>query len=49
MGECSWENVRPLRSHNPTFEAKDIRQEFTNYFTMEGAVAWQWKSAHIDE
>ena len=45
----SWESVHPLRSHNLTFQAKEIRQEFTNYFMMEGAVAWQWKNAHIDQ
>ena len=45
----SWESVHPLRSHNLTFQAQEIRQEFTNYFMMEGAVAWQWKSAHIDQ
>ena len=45
----SWQRVCPLQSNNPKFEAKEIRKEFTNYFMMEGAVPWQWKSAHIDQ
>lgn len=28
--------------------AKAIREEFTDYFNMEGAISWQWKCAKID-
>ena len=28
--------------------AKAIREEFTDYFNMEGAVLWQWKCAKVD-
>ena len=29
-------------------QAKAIREEFTEYFNMEGAVTWQWRSARVD-
>ena len=31
-----------------TYVAKAIREEFTDYFNMEGAVLWQWKCAKVD-
>lgn len=33
------------RSNNA---AKSIREEFTEYFNMEGAVSWQWRAAKVD-
>ena len=38
-------NIYGNRSSN---EAKSIRDEFKDYFVMEGAVDWQWRCANID-
>ena len=42
-----WQDLPPCTAHNATFQAKEIRKEFTEYFMMEGALPWQWKSANI--
>lgn len=42
-----WQDLPPCTTHNATFEAKEIRKEFNEYFMMEGALPWQWKSANI--
>ena len=42
-----WQDLPPCAAHNATFEAKEIRKEFNEYFMMEGALPWQWKSANI--
>ena len=53
----SWRNEQPLESwkslsidkkNNSTIEAKRIRKEFTEYFSNEGCISWQWRSARID-
>ena len=43
----SWLDLPPCTAHNATFKAKEIRREFTQYFMMEGAVSWKWKSANL--
>ncbi|XP_066926920.1 uncharacterized protein [Clytia hemisphaerica] len=53
--EGSWRNEVPSRNYFSlendrhgncsTNIAKSIREEFTDYFNLEGAVNWQWKSA----
>ena len=43
----SWLDLPPCTAHNATFQAKEIRREFTQYFMMEGAVSWKWKSANL--
>ena len=43
----SWLDLPPCTSHNATFQAKEIRREYTQYFMMEGSVPWQWKSANF--
>lgn len=54
----SWRNEIPsgtwlplendLHGNRSTHIAKSIREEFTKYFSLEGAVSWQWRSARID-
>ncbi|CAB4029987.1 Hypothetical predicted protein, partial [Paramuricea clavata] len=40
--ECIyWQDLPPCTAHNSTFQAKEIRKEFTEYFMMEGALSWQ--------
>ena len=46
--QSSWETIGPHGSRNATFHAKELRKEFTRYFSLEGAVPWQWTRAHID-
>ena len=42
-----WLAMEEFRQNNPTTEAKAIRQEFTEYVMLEGAVPWQWRSCHL--
>ena len=44
----SWKSLSNTRAHNPANEAKRIREEFTDYFTNEGCIPWQWKCARVD-
>ena len=44
----SWKSLSNTRAHNTANEAKRIREEFTDYFTNEGYIPWQWKCARID-
>ena len=54
----SWRNEVPngtwfsldydLHGNRSTRVSKSIREEYTKYFSLEGAVSWQWKSARID-
>ena len=56
--EGSWRNEEPsgtwfslannLHGNRSTNVAKSIREEFTDYFNLEGAVNWQWRSARVD-
>ena len=49
--EIPTESCKPLsntRARNPAIEAKQIREEFTDYFTNEGCIPWQWKCTKID-
>ena len=43
-----WQNLPPSTAHNATYQAKEIRKEFAEYFMMEGALSWQWRSANIN-
>ena len=44
----SWKSSSNTRAHNPANEAKTIREEFTDYFTNEGCIPWQWKCVRVD-
>ena len=44
----SWKSLSNTRAHNPANAAKRIREEFTDYFTNEGCIPWQWKCARVD-
>ena len=44
----SSKSLSNTRGHNPANEAKRIREEFTDYFTNEGCIPWQWKCARVD-
>ena len=45
----SWLDLPPLiHGQNYSKDAKEIRNEFCNYFNLEGAVNWQWVAARID-
>ena len=44
----SWKSLSNTRAHNPANEAKSIRDKFTDYFTNEGCIPWQWKCARVD-
>ena len=36
--------LQPLqRGNNPSVVAKKISEEFTEHFSLEGAVNWQWE------
>ena len=43
----SWKSLSNTRAHNPANEAKRIWEEFTDYFTNEGFIPWQWKCARV--
>ncbi len=45
----SWLVLPPLaKEQNYSNKAKAIRDEFCEYFNLQGAVSWQWKAARID-
>ena len=44
----SWHYLQPTNKRNPTQPAKEIREEFKEFFMTEGSVPWQWKSAHAN-
>ena len=44
----SWKSLSNTRAHNPANEAKRIRKKFTDYFTNEGCIPWQWKCTRVD-
>ena len=44
----SWQRISGSRANNPSVEAKEIREEYAQYFLNEGCVPWQWRSARID-
>ena len=44
----SWKSLSNTRAHNPANEAKRITEEFTDYFTNEDCIPWQWKCARVD-
>ena len=45
----SWIDLPCLKhGQNYSNDAKQIRDEFQNYFNFEGAVSWQWLAAQID-
>ena len=44
----SWKSLSNTRARNPDIKAKHIREEFTDYFTNEGCISWQWKCIKID-
>ena len=44
----SWESLSNTRARNSANEAKHIRKEFTDYFTNESCIPWQWKCARVD-
>ena len=43
-GDVELQSLERTRNRNPPQEAKEVRNQFTAYFTEEGAVAWQDKS-----
>lgn len=45
----SWLDLPPLaKGQNYSNKAKAIRDEFCEYFNLQGAVSWQWEAARID-
>ena len=44
----SWKSLSNTRAQNPANEAKHIRGEFTDYFTNEVCIPWQWKCTRFD-
>ena len=44
----SWKSLSNTRAHNPANEAKCIREKFTDYFTNEGSIPWQWQCTRVD-
>ena len=44
----SWKSLSNTKAHNPANEAKRIRKKFTDYFTNEGCITWQWKCTRVD-
>lgn len=45
-----WEDFVPSgSSNNYSYEAREIRQEYKEYFNLEGAVSWQWRQCGIDK
>ena len=45
----SWIDLPCLKhGQNYSNDAKQIRDEFQNYFNFQGAVSWQWLAARID-
>ena len=44
----SWKSLSNTRARNPDIEAKRIREEFTDYFTNECCIPWQWKCLKTD-
>ena len=44
----SWLDYNPSCSNNYSQEARLIREEFKEYFNLEGAVSWQWKQCGFD-
>ena len=47
IGTESWKSLSNARAHNPANEGKCIREEFTDCFTNEGCISWQWKCATV--
>jgi hypothetical protein len=43
----TWQAFHPLCSNNHSNEARLIREEYKEYFNMEGAVPWQWRQCGI--
>ena len=44
----SWLSLPKSRGNHASNQANEIREEFTEYFTKEGCVPWQWKCARVD-
>ena len=44
----SWKSLSNTRAQNPANKAKRIRVEFTDYFTNESCIPWQWKCTRVD-
>ena len=45
----SWLDLPPMSNgQNHSQAAKEIRNEFTQYFNMEGAVSGKWSAARVD-
>ena len=45
-----WEDFVPSgSSNNYSYEVRKIRQEYMEYFNLEGAVSWQWRQCGIDK
>ena len=42
-----WEDFNPQCRHNYGMRAKQIRDEFKEYFNNEGVVPWQWRQCGI--
>ena len=44
-----WEDFISSGRNNYSYEARKIRQEYLEYFNLEGAVSWQWRQCGIDK
>lgn len=44
----TWNNLQPSISKNSTKQAKEIREDFKQFFTNEGSVPWQWRAAQLE-
>ena len=43
-----WEDFKPSGSNNYSDQARVIREEYMQYFNLEGAVSWQWRQCGLD-
>ena len=42
--------LQPVQyAKNPTMKAKQVREEFNEYFNLEGSVPWQWENCILNE
>ena len=44
----TWLDLTSDGQRNASTDDKEIREEITDYCMNEGAVPWQWKSAHLE-
>lgn len=44
---AAWVDINACGSNNYSNDARLIREEFKDYFNLEGAVPWQWRSCGL--